>query len=238
MDQNAKSGDQRARRGFIGAAIVVGATALAGIVVAITATTAPQETQTDQPTNTLGPLAAGEGESVCGLKDSESEALLSDAPDTWWVLVGTVAAPTDPEGAGPGVTEASGFRSCYAHTAKGALYAAANFVALGSDGTLRPKLSELVARGPGKEAVADSQASADPGSMRAQIAGYKIEVYDASLATVDLALNYSTGALVSLPIKLVWEDGDWKLVLTDTGALPLPPVQLQSLGGYTPWSGA
>jgi hypothetical protein len=75
-------------------------------------------------------------------------------------------------------------------------------------------------------------------NTRAQAAGFKIDAYDASSATVDLALNYNTGSLVSLPVKLVWEAGDWKLVLTDSGELPLKPAQLQSLGGYIPWAGA
>jgi hypothetical protein len=56
--------------------------------------------------------------------------------------------------------------------------------------------------------------------------------------TVDLALNYSTGDLVSVPLKLVWAEGDWKVEMTDEGKLPLAPGEIASLGGYIPWSGA
>lgn len=226
-------------RGFIAAAIVVGVILLAGVIVLVTALTAPH-TPVAKPTSTpSGPVASGDDKSVCGLPGFETESSLTTAPTrTKWELVGTVATPTDTKGAGPGRIDSDGFRSCFAHTATGALYASMNFIALGTDGTLRPRLTELVAEGPGKDAIASSDPNAGSDSARAQLAGFKVDSYDGGSATVDLALNYNTGDLVSVPIKLVWEDGDWKLVLAEDGSLPLKPAQLQSLGGYIPWAGA
>jgi len=238
-DDNTTPSNPFTSRGFIAAAVVVGVIILAAVIVLVTSLSAPRD-PVAQPTSTpSGPVASGDDRSICGLEGFETESSLTAAPETKWELVGTVAAPSDPTGAGPGVTDGDGFRTCFAHTATGALYAAMNFVALGTDGTLRPRLTELVAEGPGKDAIASSDLGTSSGDGgRAQLAGFKVDSYDGGSATVDLALNYNTGDLVSLPIKLVWEDGDWKLVLTPTGELPLKPAQLQSLGGYIPWAGA
>lgn len=237
-DDNTQPANPFTSRGFIAAAIVVGVILLAGVIVLVSALTAPKDDPVPTPTASSGPVASGDDRSTCGLEGFETESSLTAAPETDWELVGTVAAPTDEDGAGPGVIESDGFRSCYAHTAEGALYAAVNFVALGTDGTLRDRLTDLVAEGPGKDAIANSEGTGDPSNSRAQVAGFKVSTYTDEAATIDLALNYNTGQLVSVPLKLIWEGGDWKLVLTDEGELPLSPSELQSLGGYIPWAGA
>lgn len=230
------------KRGFLFAAIGVAAIALAGVVVITSAIlggggdSAP--TPTPKPTT---PAVSAEDESVCGLPGFEDESSLSAAPDTTWDLVGTVAAPTDPEGVGPGVIDDDGFRSCYAHTAEGALYFAVNYIAIGTDATIRDRLPELVEPGPGRDALIDAAAASsgdETSTQRAQVAGFKIAAYSASSATVDLALNYSDGRLISAPLKFAWADGDWKLVLSDSGQLPLAAGALENLGGYIPWAGA
>lgn len=239
-NDNAQPENPFRTRGFIAAAIVVGVIVLAAIIVLVSALSAPKDPVV-QPTSTSGPVASGDDKSVCGLEDFETENTLTEAPDTDWELVGTVAAPTDPNGAGPGVIGSDGFRSCYAHTAQGALYFTVNFLAIGTDATIRDQLVDLVQSGPGKDALQQAQEGSTGGSGasdRAQVAGFKIGAYDGGTATVDLALNTSSGVLVSQPIKLVWEDGDWKVVLTNTGELPLAASPLQSLGGYIPWAGA
>ncbi len=228
-----------ARRGFVAAAIVVGVIVALGIFVLVTTLISPPaSTPTGDPTTGPGP-SAGDA-SVCGLEGFETTSSLEQAPEVEWELVGTVAAPTDPA-VGPGVVGDDGFRSCFAHTAEGALFAAVNFLAIGTDATIRPRLPELVAEGAGRDALVDSIAESDgtpSSSVRGQIAGFTIGAYDGASVTVDLAVNYSDGRLVSAPIKLVWEDGDWKVVLTDDGQLPLAPSPLMNLGGYTPWAGA
>ena len=120
----------------------------------------------------------------------------------------------------------------------GALFAAVNFVATGTDATLGPRLVELVAPGPGRDAIEAQSSGGSASNLRAQVAGFKVSAYSADAATIDLALNYSGGELVSVPLKLVWVEGDWKVEMTDAGELPLAPAQIQNLGGYTPWSGA
>lgn len=229
-----------ARRGFIAAAIVVGAVALAAVVAIVAGIIGGGDSPAPDPStppSASGP--SGADASVCGLPGFEAESSLTSAPSTTWELVGTMAAPTDADGSGPGAIESDGFRSCYAHTAEGALYAAANVLALGTDASLRPRTPELVAEGAGKSALEElGGIGGSSDGVRAQVAGFKVGAYSTASATIDLALNFSDGRLVSYPVKLTWEDGDWKIVVTDSGGSPLESALLQSLGGYIPWSGA
>lgn len=237
---NAESRNPFTRRGFIIAAVGVGVVVLAAIVVLIAMLTrtpdpAPTPTApgTPTPTETADPADA----SVCGLPGFEEESSLTSVPDTEWELVGTVAAPTDPDGAGPGVIDDDGFRSCYAHTAEGALYAAINYVAMTSDANLRGRMAEAAAPGPGRDAAASNNEQSSATNLRAQVAGFDVE-YAEDRATVDVVYNLATGQLVSLPLQLEWAEGDWKIVVTDVGQIPLEPAQIPNLGGYIPWSGA
>jgi hypothetical protein len=173
------------------------------------------------------------------LKGYNTHGTVESAPTAKWQLVGTVAAPTDSSTVGPGVIEPSGFRACFAHTPTGALYAASNVVAMGSDDTLRKELAEkLIVPGPGQDAAIASANLSSTTAVRYQIAGYKVLSYDGDTAKVDVAVNSSSGQLVSFVWDLKWTAGDWKFVVTDDGKSPIAPAPLTSLGGYTPWSGA
>ncbi|MFC5931996.1 hypothetical protein D6T64_01615 [Cryobacterium melibiosiphilum] len=229
------------RPGFIAAAIVVGIIVLAAIIVLVTSLTRGSDDNAAQPTEdpstSSTPSAEASDESVCGLDGFEDMNTLTQAPENEWELVGTVAAPTEPEGAGPAeITD--GLRTCYAHTAEGALFLAVNFAAMGTDASLRDRLPQLVAPGPGRDALIALGSDSSGSTLRAQVAGYSIGSYSAKETTVDLAVNFSSGELVSLPLKLVWAEGDWKIQMTDAGVLPLSPAPIDNLGGYTPWSGA
>jgi len=227
-------------RGFIVAAVVVGAIVLAAIVVLVTSLLSGGDDNAEplpSPTKSTTADPNSADPSVCGLEGFEETSSLSAAPDNEWELVGTMAAPVDDQ-IGPGDVDSAGFRSCFAHTAEGALFAAVNFVATGTDATIGPRLVELVAPGPGRDALEAQAPGGSTSNLRAQIAGYQIAAYSADTATIDLALNYSGGELVSVPLKLVWAEGDWKVEMTDAGELPLAPAEIQNLGGYTPWSGA
>jgi hypothetical protein len=240
---NAESTSPFRRRGFIAAAGVVGLIVLAAIVVLVTSLIRGDDQPTAEPTTSLTPTSAptvtqdAALQSVCGLDGFEDENSLTEPPAADWELVGTVATPTDPE-IGPGKVDSDGFRTCFAHTAEGALFAAVNFFAIGTDSSIGPRLIELVAPGPGRDVLEEAPTAAGNDTTRAQIAGYAVGAYTAEGATVDLALNLSTGDLVSFPVKMVWVDGDWKVQMTPGGELPLSPAPLTNLGGYTPWSGA
>lgn len=238
-NDESRSGSIFSRRGFVAATIVVGAIVALGIFVLIaTLVSPPGGGPATDPTNGPGPSAGDE--SVCGLDGFETTSTLDEAPDVQWELVGTVAAPTSPD-VGPGVVENDGFRSCFAHTAEGALFAAVNYVALSSDPRLQPGVWQLLEEGPVRDqAEADAgSATPAPSESRLQVAGFNVLSYSVDKAVIDVAFQVtapSTG-LMSLPIEFVWQDGDWRVATTGTG-LPYAPVQIENLGGYIPWSGA
>ena len=234
------------RRGFIAAAIVVGIIVLAAIIVLVTTLTRGATdtlTPTTSPSISSSPTENDADKSVCGLPGFETKNTLTKSPTTKWELVGTIAAPTDLYGAGPGVVQ-DGFRSCFAHTAEGALYAAINLGAMGTDSRLVPELAQrFLVPGPGRDAAIARQKSGGDVStgqnLRAQLAGFKISSYDDREATIDLVFQVSsTGQLVSIPTVLQWYRGDWKGVTDENGNTPLKPAQVQNLGGYIPWAGA
>lgn len=228
-------------RGFVVAAIVVGAIVLAAIVVLVTSLLGGGENDADPtpaPTTSTSADPGSADPSVCGLEGFEGTSSLTTAPENEWELVGTVAAPTDANGAGPGTID-DGFRSCYAHTAEGALFAAVNYVALASDSRNVPRLPELVEPGPGRDAALAAGGGGGSSSTRVQVAGFKINSYSADEAVVDIAWNVTSSgsALVSMPVVLHWVDGDWKIVLDDNGQPPFAASPLENLGGYIPWAG-
>ena len=223
-------------RGFIAACIGVGIIVLAGSTIGILGTET-DGTPTSAPATTAPPSRNVADSSVCGLPGFDTTNTLTTVPDSEWELVGTVAAPTDDNVVGPGITDSDGFRSCFAHTAQGALYAASNMLAMGSDARLQPLLAEkLAVPGPGREAAMEAAPSTT--QIRYQISGYDITSYNGEQATIDLAVTVSSGQTASVPFLIQWSGGDWKAVLTDDGQAPLNSAPLQNLGGYTPWSGA
>jgi hypothetical protein len=236
-DDNTQPNNPFTSRGFIAAAIVIVVIILAAVIVLVTTlTTSPDPSA--QPTSTpSSPIASGNDRSVCGLKGFETKSSLTAAPATKWELVGTVAAPTDPKGAGPGVA-AGALRSCYAHTAEGALFAAVGYIAVGSDTRNVPRLYELLADGPVRDELKATPSPGDPSTDRLQVAGFKINSYTANEATIDVAWQITSAgsALVSFPTVLRWEHGDWKVVIDRNGP-PFAPTPLTSLGGYRPWAG-
>lgn len=228
-------------RGFVVAAIVVGAIVLAAIVVLVTSLVRGGDNNADPtpaPTTSTSADPSAADPSVCGLEGFEEKSSLTAAPTNKWELVGTVAMPVDPDGAGAGVVQANGFRSCYAHTAEGALFAAVGYVAVSSDARNAPRLYELLASGPVRDQLRANPSPGDPSSTRLQVAGFKVNSYSAEEATIDVAWAVTSqgGSLVSLPTVLKWEDGDWKVVVGSNGP-PFAPSPLQNLGGYIPWAG-
>lgn len=181
------------------------------------------------------------GKSVCGLSSS-TETALGAAPQSKWELVGKMAAPTDPKTFGPGVTDGDGFRSCFANSPTGALYAAANMIALGSSGTQDElKLAEkILVPGPGRDAAikaAKTRTSTAASSETAQVSGFLLKSYSPAEADVDLAIKLPNGALAHSVLSLRWIAGDWKVKASDDGQVFNGVAQLSDLSGFILWSG-
>ncbi|MDR7165857.1 hypothetical protein J2X12_003911 [Pseudarthrobacter oxydans] len=233
--------------GFIIAAALVVALIAATIVIFLLpkgqGNTQPAPAPVESSSSASPSASAEGGSSVCGLPSS-SETALGSAPDTNWELVGKMATPTEPDTFGPGTTDEDGFRSCFSQTPTGALYAAANLLAMGSSGdrAINQKLTgRLLLPGPGRDiAKAESQAmpaTAAPSST-VQFRGFVIKSYSGSAANVDIAFQTDTGVLGHTVLPLEWVDGDWKLAIADSGRLVNDITQIRDLSGFIPWSGA
>jgi hypothetical protein len=216
------------RPGFIIAAALVVALIAAAFVIFLlpkgqgNAQPAPAPAESSSPATASPSPSAEAGKSVCGLPSS-SETALGSAPETTWELVGKMATPTDPETFGPGVTDESGFRSCFAQTPTGALYAAMNVAALGSSGSpeLVAKLADkLLVPGTGRDAAmreASTDVSSPGNTTTIQVRGFLIKSYTSSEANIDLAFETNNGALGHSVISMRWVDGDWKVKPADDG---------------------
>lgn len=182
------------------------------------------------------------GKSVCGLPSSNDTAL-GTAPTSKWELVGKMAVPTDPKTTGPGKTDADGFRSCFAHSPTGALYASMNVAALGSSGApeLEKKLADkLLVPGAGRDAAlreTNAGGGSSGNSTTIQVQGFLVKSYSPSEANLDLAFKTDTGALAHTTISMRWTDGDWKVKPADDGVTFSNVSQLRDLSGFILWSG-
>lgn len=231
--------------GFIIAAALVVALIAAAVVIFLipkgqgNAQPAPADSSSAAAATPTASAAAGG--SVCGLPAS-TETALGKAPATKWELVGRTAAPNDPETFGPGIRNANGFRSCFSQSPTGALYAAANMVALGavSDAEIQKEILEkLVVPGPGRDAaLKDIRTPSSTDSSSLQIRGFLLKSYSTTAAHVDLAFEASTGEYGHGVLPLKWIDGDWKVEFSDSGELLNDVAQIRDLSNFIPWSGA
>lgn len=206
-----------------------------------TAQPAPASASASAPPTPATTSAAAE-KSICGLP-STPEIALGGGPKSTWTVVGKMAAPTDPRTIGPGVTDADGFRSCFAHSPTGALYSAVNMLALGSSQSpaLNIKLAaRLLVPGTGADAAKRQAATMAPSTgaeTTAQVRGFLITSYSRAEATVDLAFETRTGAFAHTQLSLRWTEGDWKVKPADDGTIFSPVAQLSDLSGFLTWSG-
>jgi hypothetical protein len=250
MSESTQSSTERSpftKSGFIISAALVVALIAAVVVIFFL----PKADNTAQPAPASSAAGASSapsktadaaGKSVCGLPSS-TETALGTAPKSKWELVGKMAAPTDPKTFGPGLTDGDGFRSCFAQNPTGALFAAANVIALGSSTTLdKVKLAEdFLVPGSGRDAaIADTKAKASSTSSSggtAQFRGFLIKSFTPAEADVDVAFQLPTGQYAHTVMSLRWVDGDWKVKAAEDGQIFNAVAQLSDLSGFILWAG-
>lgn len=197
---------------------------------------------TTRPGNPGNPNAVPHNQEVrragvagCGPHADPAAPPPAAAPAASWRLIGHMAAPLAPT-TGPAATP-GGLPGCYSPDATGALFAAANFVAITTSASLREAaLQHLAAPGPGQDAALVDLHSHGPGpdSYGTQIAGFTFLAYGSGSATVDLALA-AQGGHAHTVLQLTWTGTDWRVVLPAGG---FAVTGLPSLAGYIPWQGA
>jgi hypothetical protein len=251
-EQTDAAGPLRQRK-FLTAAVVIAAVVVLGVLV-----TAMSLLGGDDPEATTGatdgsatpatPPAAEEGDrdaSLCGLEGRESNGSLGAPPeDVTWQLVDTFALPSSAAD-GPGETDESGVRYCYARTREGAVLMAASILAwsaLDGDEVAAAILEHSIASGPGYDVIAEEvekgEALTGDGrdENRLQIAGFQLVSYTADAAVVDVVVKAATGQLASTPVELAWERGDWRVRPAPDGTL-IRPQPVPDLTGYVAWAG-
>ena len=237
------------RPGFVAATVVIALIVVLGLVIVIVNMNrddpdpAPPTSTSTEPTSaapTSEPPEAVGGASVCGLPGEVLEGTLTAAPAAEWEYQGTVAYPTSDE-FGPGATDDSGFRYCFQRSPEGALFAAANALATGTDQTLTAAwIDYFLAPGPYRAQLLDEEGSgsASSTSARLRIAGFRLLSYDGSSARVDLAVRASADGsdiTLSMIYNLVWSDGDWKLSAESES--PLDVATIPDVAGYVNFGG-
>lgn len=229
------------RPGFVVAALLVVLIVVAGIVMlasgALNRPTSDQAPSGSAQTPTASPeIELAGGESICGLEGVATTGAADTPPEVEWTVVGNFPVPGSPE-VGPGETTEDGLRTCYQRTPEGALVAAVNYMGAATDARLLiPAYEYSTAEGPGRErAIALAREQDGAGSNRASVVGYRVLGYDGETAKIDLALQLESGQYLSVVNDMVWEDGDWKGVVTNEGTAPTQPSEIADLGGYILW---
>lgn len=194
-----------------------------------------EEEYPQNPTASEVPHSDG-SQSVCGLTPGEGTDFTAWPADTSWETAGVMKAPTSTVH-GPGEVEDSGYRHCYAKSPSGAVFAALNFVAMGTDPLIAPDLAEhMYAEGAGKEAAQEDldRNGASDQRVLAHFGGAKLMTYSSDRARVETALILENvdDAISATTVDLRWEEGDWKIVARDDGTMVIPPVVIHSLDGY------
>lgn len=230
------------RPGFIISAALVLAIIAAALIIFLMPKGSPQAepagTTTSPVPTSSSTATSGAEESICGLPSSDSTAL-GAAPKSTWMLLGTMAVPSDPATVGPGTTGASGLKSCFARSPSGALYAAANIWAASFNGYANEVYTELAADSPSRDkalqAIKEGKDLGGGNAPKVQIAGFILHSYTPEAAVVELALKSADGGLGAITTSLVWEKGDWKLDVPTAGGGKVR--QVSDLSAYIPWSG-
>lgn len=249
-------GDEAAggNRLFIASAAIILVVVLLGVFVVVTsgddgkggATAGAQPpANSNAPASISGGTDGGgpapdTGSAGCAPSDTDNTVPTTAPDDVSWDLVNTVALPRS-KSAGPLKIDGQ-TATCYAHTPRGALMAAANgfyrsILSAPDTAPLRAQVLPGAGRDAGEKQLKQVAQPVQSGQM-AQIAGFRIVSYTDATTVVSL-VNGSQAAqsLKSSDITVQWAGEDWKIVPPPGGGLNTPGVQLTSLDGYIPFGG-
>jgi hypothetical protein len=243
-------------RGFIAAAIVVGAVVVCGAVLLIGSLTSsdpaaspgqaqqhavlPTESVSSEPAAPAAPVSTRPVQSAGCNRSTGDQSVPQQPPAVdGWEVSSRIVVPRS-SGFGPARTDADGFRRCFAHSPTGAVYAAYSaYAAMADQDKVVATARKLMVPGPGtdtliRELQTDQSAS---GYTVPQLAGYR--VIDAGPDRVSLMLATSVNtAYMSLTLTLVWHDGDWRLQPPAAGEpVGAPFAQHRDLSDFVAWSG-
>lgn len=143
-----------------------------------------------------------------------------------WTYIGAGHLPVTPYG--PAVADP--VPACFEHSPAGAVTAAVYVATLGSTGKTTLVLEELAVDSENTEDFLDQVADGEtvPEDPLAPVA-LRLNDYTGDTAEVSVILDNGLPGYASVPVDLVWEDGDW---LWDTPSESLDVTTISSLTGY------
>ncbi|WP_112245185.1 hypothetical protein [Kribbella monticola] len=208
--------------------------------------TEPPATPGDDPTSTpvVTPPPVNNASGGCKAKNPDQRIPRTAPPAVSWQFETDMLIPLQAQG-GPATTDANGLRYCFAHSPTGAVLAA--MVTLGqirNPDLTRSVLQHRIAPGAGRtRALNENRSSPSPSHDAgdpSQFTGFKVVDYLPNRAIVALAVQVDYRSVASLPITLVWQGGDWKVVLQPDGSFngEVAPDILGSLDGYVRFGGS
>lgn len=173
---------------------------------------------------TEGTSAAASPAAECKA-DSSDQEVPSEAPQTdAWPAVNGTGVPVS-NTFGP-INREGDVWSCFAHSPKGALFAAAYI--RGASGM--PAVRAAYFDDPVTE---EGQTSAEGVQLR----GYRVTAYDQASVAMELVYetsNNGESGLVAFPVTVYWEGDQWKVHRSDLEASS--PKSITGLTGYVQWS--
>ena len=141
----------------------------------------------------------------CGAGASDDESVMDAAPKgTSWVT--TDAGWTGPVSKTAGPMVNSPIRSCFEHSAEGALYAAA-WAAIEINEAPEAYMPTVI--GPGAENIRENRLGDKKTRTVVRLVGYRYVSYSPERATVRLLFQIPSGVYRSLDFVMEWHDGDW-----------------------------
>lgn len=198
---------------------------------------APSASASASPSLSAVAVSAGsvgaDGRAVCDVKVPAGKEFSAEVPSdfTWARLPIGVDYPVS-RTYGPTV-QVGHTGQCFAHNPTGAAMAAISAMVANSD--VQTSEAERRALMSSQRDTSDSNLwhpAADDPKVEAYYLGYQIQGYSTERATIRVCMRYSVpqNFVACLPIRMVWESGDWRLdssksemtasVVTDTADFP------------------
>ena len=184
------------------------------------------------------PAGSDPAASACGLAAGDQQVpVQAPAGRTDTIAPGLDIPVVD--GVGPNMR--SGISRCFAHSPTGALLASANWMKwFSSEQRLPEVITTLMAEGQDRDRLARQVNDEWDGSTSSpvKINGFKVDVRSSDEVVVTLAVRTgrsSDEGLVSWPVLLRWEKGDWKVVAPASNSWGQEPVDSVAQGGFTEW---
>lgn len=179
------------------------------------------------PTSAEGASSSETG-GPCGVS-ADDQDYPTEAPDSDWKLYKNVVSLPVSTDYGPTKTNGD-LWTCFAHSPKGALFASINLTTAFITGRQYEAAVDTPAA---RDMFDENNAVSSSEGSTVEIAGFQIESYTESEATVVLLLTVN-GQLGSMSPRLVWDatadDWRWDAEVTD------PPEPVETDEGFTPWS--